>query len=190
MPRSAGESWRILSSFLWKSQFQPWCLWGGSSWMPFPVWGTSGPHVSSRGWFMSASQLSKVSCVLISQRCVPSVSFHCERKIDMWTCVEDYSTSWWYHPSFDSLKFKLHKLTPFSCLPFWNCPQYILLFSIVKHVVGMSVTRELVFTPGQVQQSHLTQRYQFGLENSLKVTSLEMNVCQARLYLLVLYLCS
>lgn len=47
----------------------------------------------------------------------------------------------------------------------------------------MSVTRELVFTPGQVQQSHLTQRYQFGLENSLKVTSLEINVCQARLYL-------
>lgn len=50
------------------------------------------------------------------------------------------------------------------------------------------MTRELVFTPGKVQQSHLTQRYQFGLENYLKVTSLEINMCQARLYLLVLYL--
>ena len=50
------------------------------------------------------------------------------------------------------------------------------------------MTRELVFTPGKVQQSHLTQRYQFGLENYLKVTSLEINMRQARLYLLVLYL--
>lgn len=41
----------------------------------------------------------------------------------------------------------------------------------------------ILVVPPKVQQSHLTQRYQFGLENSLKVTSLEINVCQVRLYL-------